>query len=162
MLGWAYILMVLVFQEIWNIIITPAHRVKGSILVSPYPSFCLSVCSSDLPSVERIVSPLYLLQYLPDPFHIYISHQTTSEIVSHVMIFFEITKCEVLANSLNLFWLGIQYELVNSMGNHGVAGVSSECRYYYIPRIRRIGGCYGFTSEAARRPPPAARRPQWC
>ena len=31
----------------------------------------------------------------------------------------------------------------------------------YIPRIRRIGGCYGFTSKppAARRPPPATRRP---
>ena len=28
---------------------------------------------------------------------------------------------------------------------------------HYIPRIRRIGGCYGFTSK-----PPAARRPQWC
>ena len=29
----------------------------------------------------------------------------------------------------------------------------------YIPRIRRIGGCYGFTSKppVARRPPPAAR-----
>ena len=36
---------------------------------------------------------------------------------------------------------------------------SSICNY--IPRIRRIGGCYGFTSKppAARRPPPAARRP---
>ena len=35
---------------------------------------------------------------------------------------------------------------------------------YYIPRIRRIGGCYGFTSKppAVRRPPPATRRPQWC
>ena len=33
--------------------------------------------------------------------------------------------------------------------------------YNYIPRIRRIGGCYGFTSKppAARRPPPAARHP---
>ena len=31
--------------------------------------------------------------------------------------------------------------------------------HIYIPRIRRIGGCYGFTSKppAARRPPPAAR-----
>ena len=31
------------------------------------------------------------------------------------------------------------------------------CIGYYIPRIRRIGGCYGFTSKppAARRPPPA-------
>ena len=27
----------------------------------------------------------------------------------------------------------------------------------YIPRIRRIGGCYGFTSK-----PPTTRRPQWC
>ena len=27
----------------------------------------------------------------------------------------------------------------------------------YIPRIRRIGGCYGLTWEAARRPLPAAR-----
>ena len=33
--------------------------------------------------------------------------------------------------------------------------------HYYIPRIRRIGGCYGFTSKppAVRRPPPAARHP---
>ena len=31
----------------------------------------------------------------------------------------------------------------------------------YIPRIRRIGGCYGFTSKppAARHPPPAGRHP---
>ena len=31
--------------------------------------------------------------------------------------------------------------------------------FYHIPRIRRIGGCYGFTSKppAARHPPPAAR-----
>ena len=30
---------------------------------------------------------------------------------------------------------------------------------YYIPRIRRIGGCYGFTSKppATRHPPPATR-----
>ena len=26
-------------------------------------------------------------------------------------------------------WLGVQYELVNSMGNHRAAGVSSECRH---------------------------------
>ena len=33
----------------------------------------------------------------------------------------------------------------------------------YIPRIRRIGGCYGFTSKPpAARLLPAARRPQWC
>ena len=34
-----------------------------------------------------------------------------------------------------------------------------RCGTNYIPRIRRIGGCYGFTSKppAARHPPPAAR-----
>ena len=38
------------------------------------------------------------------------------------------------------------------------SGLSNR-RVNYIPRIRRIGGCYGFTSKppAARRPPPAAR-----
>ena len=35
-------------------------------------------------SLDRIVSTLYLLQYLPDPFHIYTSYQATSEGVSCV------------------------------------------------------------------------------
>ena len=37
------------------------------------------------------------------------------------------------------------------------AYILDEYKIKYIPRIRRIGGCYGFTSK-----PPAARRPQWC
>ena len=41
----------------------------------------LSVC----PSVDRIVSALYLQQYSSDPFHICTSYQTTSEGVSRVM-----------------------------------------------------------------------------
>ena len=40
-----------------------------------YTGFTLSFC----PSVDRIVSALYLLQYLLDPFHIYTSYQATSE-----------------------------------------------------------------------------------
>ena len=64
---------------------------KGGILVSP----CSSVC----PSVDKIVSALYLLQYSPDPFNIYTSYQATSE---GVKVFFKIQKFEVLANSLNL------------------------------------------------------------
>ena len=53
---------------------------------------------------------------------------------------------------LNQCWLTIDHVVWNSHEGN------------YIPRIRRIGGCYGFTSKppAARRPPPAARRPQWC
>ena len=41
----------------------------------------LSVC----PSVDRIVSALYLQQYSSDPFHICTSYQATSEGVSRVM-----------------------------------------------------------------------------
>ena len=37
------------------------------------------------------MSALYLQQYSPDPFHIYTSHQATSEGVSHVK-FFQNTK----------------------------------------------------------------------
>ena len=44
------------------------------------------------PSVDRIVSTLYLLQYLPDPFHIYTSYQATSEGVSRVEFFFQNSK----------------------------------------------------------------------
>ena len=40
------------------------------------------------PSVDRIVSTLYLLQYSLDPFHIYKSDQATSEGVSRVKSFF--------------------------------------------------------------------------
>ena len=60
----------------------PLQRIwKGGILVSPCPSVRLSVC----PSVDRIVSALYLQQYSSDPFHFCTSYQATSEGVSHVM-----------------------------------------------------------------------------
>ena len=49
-----------------------------------YTCFTFSVC----PSVDRIVSTLYLQQYTPDPFHIYTSFQATSEGLSHVRVFF--------------------------------------------------------------------------
>ena len=44
-----------------------------------------TVLVSPCPSVDRIVSALYLQQYSSDPFHICISYQATSEGVSHVM-----------------------------------------------------------------------------
>ena len=58
---------------------------KGGILVSPCPSVRLSVCLSVCPSVDRIVSALYLQQYSLDPFHVCTSYQATSEGVSLVM-----------------------------------------------------------------------------
>ena len=63
---------------------TPAStKLKGG-----YTGFTLSVC----PSVDRIVSALYLQKYSLDPFHNCTSYQATSEGVSR----------EILANSLNL------------------------------------------------------------
>ena len=65
--------------ELWSflfsIVIPPAStKLKGGILVSPCPSVRLSIC----PSVDRIVSALYLQQYSSDPFHICTSYQATS------------------------------------------------------------------------------------
>ena len=70
-----------------SIIIPPAStKLKGG-----YTGITLSVC----PSVDRIVSALYLQQYPSDPFHICTSYQATSEGVSRVMP-------EILAIFLNL------------------------------------------------------------
>ena len=59
-------------------------KLKGGILLSPCPSVCPSVRLSVCPSVDKIVSALYLVQYSPDPFHIYTSYQATSEGVLRV------------------------------------------------------------------------------
>ena len=59
------------------LVIPPAStKLKGG-----YTGITLSVC----PSVDRIVSALYLQQYSSDPFHICTSYQATSEGVSRVM-----------------------------------------------------------------------------
>ena len=51
--------------------------------ICPSLSFCPSVCRTR-PSVDRIMSALYLQQYSSDPFHMCTSYQTTSESVSSV------------------------------------------------------------------------------
>ena len=63
-----------------DVIIPPLNEVEGGILVSSCPSVRLSVC----PSVDRIVSALYLQQYPSDPFYIYTSYLAASEGVSSV------------------------------------------------------------------------------
>ena len=50
-----------------------------------YTGCTLSVRPSVCPSVDRIVSALYLQQYSLDPFHIYTSYQATSEGLSRIM-----------------------------------------------------------------------------
>ena len=72
------------------------------------------------PSVDRIVSALYLQQYSSDPFHICTSYQATSE-VCRVEILFQ--NSHILANSLKLYlWLCLllTWEPIwlNSKGNH--------------------------------------------
>ena len=69
----------------------------------------LSVC----PSVDRIVSALYLQEYSLDPFHICTSYQATSEGVSRVMPVskFKNSKIFLICNfDFVFFWLGIQYD----------------------------------------------------
>ena len=67
-------------------------------------SVCLSVRPSVCPSVDKIVSALYLQQFSSDPFHICTSYQATKEGVSRVNCnaCFKIQKFEILANFLNL------------------------------------------------------------
>ena len=66
------------------------HNPRSTKLKGVYWSHLVrpSVC----PSVDRIVSTLYLLQYLADPFHIYIPYQATSEGVSRVKCFSKLKK----------------------------------------------------------------------
>ena len=75
-----------------------------------YTGFNLSVC----PSVDRIVSALYLQQYSSDPFYICTSYKATSEGVSRVKFvsrlknwkFWQILKiCNFVC-----FWFGNQYD----------------------------------------------------
>ena len=74
----------------------------------------LSLC----PSVDRIVSALYLQQYLPDPFHIHTSYQATSGGVLHVTFvskYLNLNFWQILLIcnfDFDMFWLGIQYESV--------------------------------------------------
>ena len=74
-----------------------------------------SVC----PSMDRIVTALYLQQYSSDPFHICTSYQATSEGVPRVIFLF-------VTLTLSSFDLGSNRP--NGMGNHEAAGVSSERR----------------------------------
>ena len=97
-----------IFQCISNIVI-PLASTK---LIGGYTGITLSVC----PSVDRIVSALYLQQYSSDPFHIYTSYQATSEGVSRVMPVSKFKNLKfwrifLICNfDFVIFWLGIQYD----------------------------------------------------
>ena len=67
-----------------------------------------SVFPSVRPSLDGIMSALYLQQYLLDPFHIYRAYQPTPEGVSRVKVgffFFKIPKLEFLAIFLKVDYL---------------------------------------------------------
>ena len=102
-----------------------AIEVRALILIPPrfnedergvywYHLVRLSVC----PSVDRIVSALYLQEYSLDPFHICTSYQETSEDVSHVMPVSKLkdVKFWQIFKNFNFdfvfFWLGIQYDSI--------------------------------------------------
>ena len=96
-------------------------------MVSPCPSVCPSIRPSVHLSVDRIVSALYLLQYSPDPFHIYTSYQATLEGVSRVKCFSEIKRFVTL--TLSCFDLGSNMNWSIVWVIMGQPGWSSECRH---------------------------------
>ena len=93
-----------------NHALEPLNEVEGGeywfhlVHLSVCPSVCLPICLS----VDRIVSPLYLQQYLPDPFHIYTSYQATSEGVSRVKFIskFQNLNFKFVTLTLSCFDLG--------------------------------------------------------
>ena len=103
------------------------HTPRSTKLMGVYWSHLVHL--SVFSSVDRIVSALYLPQYSPDPFHIYTSHQASSEGVSHVKCFSKLKNLKFW----QILWLCFVFTWdpiwINRMGNHGVGvGVSSECR----------------------------------
>ena len=89
------------------------------------PSLC--------PSVDRIVSALYLQQYSSDPFHICTSYQATSEGLSRVMFVSKFNNLKFWRSLLIcyfnfvLFWPKIQYDWIVWVTMRR-RGVSSESR----------------------------------
>ena len=111
------------------IIIPPLQRSwKRGILVSRRPSVCSPVCPFVRPSVDKIVSALYLPQFLPDPFHDCTSYQATSEGVSRVKVFVKFQNLNfwhffgICNFDFVLLWHGIWYESIIwvIMGRWGV------------------------------------------
>ena len=119
-----------------HVLIIPPASTK---LIGGYTGITLSVC----PSVDRIVSALYLQQYSSDPFHICTSYQATSEGVSRVMPVSKLKNLkfwrifEICNFDFVIFWLGIQYDSMVWVIMRR-RGVSSE---------RRRSSCSSFPSS---------------
>ena len=83
-----------IFKWHWTLV---SFLYPRSTKLKGYTGFTLSVRLSVCLSVNRIVSTLYLVQYLPDPCHIYTSYQATSEGVSRTCkVFFKIKNFKFL------------------------------------------------------------------
>ena len=80
-------------------------------LIGGYTGITLSVRPSVCPSVDRIVSALYLQEYSSDPFHICTSYQATSEGVSRVM---PISKFKNLIQYDSMVWVIMRRRGVSS------------------------------------------------
>ena len=114
---------------------TKLKRGYTGFTLSVCPSVRLSICLS----VDRVVSALYLQQYLLDPFHICISYQAILEGVLREMFvskckklnfgaFFKFVTfvCKFVICNFVFFWLGIQYDSIVWVIMRW-RGVSSEC-----------------------------------
>ena len=102
----------------------------------------LSAC----PSVDRIVSALYLQQYSLDPFHICTSYQPASEGVSCVIFVSKFKNLKfwrylkICNFDFVFFWLRIQYDSIVRVIMRR-QGVSSECRRSSCSTFYLVSSC---------------------
>ena len=104
------------YMKWYPLVISEVPGYSPPINFTGFPKLKGDILLSHCPSVDRIVSALYLQQYLPDPFHICSSYQATSEDV------FKFKKNEILANCLNMqFWLCLHFDLRSKNDIHSLS-----------------------------------------
>ena len=97
--------------------------------LSVHLSIHLSVC----PSVDRIMSILYLLQYLLNTFHIYTSYQATLEGVLHVNLFSK--KPSRSTDPLCKVFTTVLWIPITEVNNDEINVISLQCTHNKQPII---------------------------
>ena len=105
----------------------PEVRVTKALFIMPPTSTKLSVCLSFCPSVDGIVTVLYLQQYLLDAFYIHISYQATSEGVTYIYFF---SKFQNL-NVCQMFYI-CNFEFVSFDWHESIVWVIMGQHFFFL------------------------------